>query len=158
MKFIQNYVILVVGCIFFSAFVQTALPDSPLKKTLRFILGLVLGIIIITPFAQFGAGELGISVPATPSAPPLSEEKQQQMETLMQQQAQSLYRQTLEDSIIRTIQEQNGEQPQVSVDCNENGEIRSVSIVSQDRTLPTLISQKFDIPIQKIHLQSQTTE
>ncbi len=76
----------------------------------------------------------------------------------MQQQAQSLYRQTLEDSIIRTIQEQNGEQPQVSVDCNENGEIRSVSIVSQDRTLPTLISQKFDIPIQKIHLQSQTTE
>ncbi len=158
MAFIQNYVILVVGCIFLSAFVQTALPDSPLKKTLRFTLGLILGVIIITPFAQFGTGELGISVPAAPTAPPLNEETRQKMESLVQKQAQSLYRQTLKDSIARAIQEQNGEQPQVDVDCNENGEIRSVTIVSQDRTLPTLISQKFDIPLQKIHLQGQTTE
>lgn len=159
MTFIRNYIILVVGCIFLSTFVQTALPDSTLKKTLRFVLGLILGVIIITPFARFGGDTVQFSWNASPTAPPLSAQQQQQMETLMQQQTHTLFRQTLEQTILRTIVEHGGaETTGVLVDCNVNGEIHSITIVSQDRTLPTLISQTFDIPLQKIHLRAETPE
>lgn len=159
MTFIKNYVILVVGCIFLSTLVQTALPDSHLKKTLRFVLGLILGVIIITPFAQFGGQTNGISLPAAPTAPPLSEQQQEQMETLMEQQTHTLFQQTLEQTILRTIVEHGGsETTEVHVDCDTSGEVYSITIVSQDRTLPTLISQNFDIPLQKIHLSAEGTE
>ncbi len=159
MTFIRNYVILVVGCIFLSTFVQTALPDSPLKKTLRFALGLILGVIIITPFARFGGSTEPFSFAAVPTAPPLSAQQQQQMESLVQQQTKTLFQQTLEQTILRTIVEHGGaETTDVHADCGNDGTIYSITIVSHDRTLPTLISQTFDIPLQKIHLRAQITE
>ncbi len=159
MTYIRNYVVLMVGCIFLSTLVQTALPDSPLKKTLRFVLGLILGVIIITPFARFGGSTEPFSFAAVPTAPPLSTQQKQQMESLVQQQTQTLFQQTLEQTILRTIVEHGGaETTGIHVDCSNDGTIHSITVVSHDRTLPTLISQTFDIPLQKIHLRAEVTE
>lgn len=159
MAFLKHYVILVVGCIFLSTLVQTALPDSSLKKTLRFTLGLIAAVIILTPFS----GNINIEGAALPSvlptAPPLSDEQKQKMENLNKQQSQTLFQQTLEQTIRRTIAEHGGAaDTAVQVDCDSDGTIHAVTVFSQDRTLPTLIAQTFDIPLQKIHLQAANEE
>lgn len=154
MTFLRRYVILIVGCIFLSTLVQTALPNSSLKKTLRFVLGLILAVIILTPFG--GNFNLGNSVfpSVLPTAPPLSDEQKQKMEDVNARQTQTLFRQTMEQSIGRVIAEHGGEVQTVEVDCDPNGNINAVTVVSQDTAIPSLIAQNFDIPLSKIQLRA----
>lgn len=154
MTFLRHYVILIVGCIFLSTLVQTALPNSSLKKTLRFVLGLILAVIILTPFASgFRIGE-SVFPTVLPTASPLSEAQRQKMETVNEQLVQTLFRQTLEQSIERVIAEHGNEAQTVEVDCDPNGNINAVTVVSQDTAIPSLIARNFDIPLSKIQLRA----
>ena len=151
MEFIKNYIAILTGFLFLASIVQTFLPDGTMKQSLRMLLGIILSVLLITPFA--GAKFENVDIFPSNDEYTIYSERVQSMETLKQQQAQTLFR----DSMAQMVQEilnQNGisEEVQVEVVTEENGNLQQIIIHKSVPALKEKIAARLGISAGQIQM------
>lgn len=128
MEFIKSYMMTLCGCALISTLVISAFPAGNMKNALKFTVGLVMAMIIISPLT---GGTLPLlEFPAFEKAEAAVDYQSiEKMEELQRDQVLLSYSNKLTQS-IREIIEENGGDPNVSitVETMDSGEIEKIEI------------------------------
>lgn len=151
MEFIKNYVALCTGFIFIASITQTLVPDGTMKNTVRMILGILLSILLITPFV--GTKFENVDIFSSKDEYTIYSNRINEMEILKKQQTNNLFTSSIAD-IVKDYLKSNGidENTAVEVVATDENKLQRIIIHKNVPTLKAKIAQNFGINEEQIQM------
>lgn len=141
MEWLKGYTTTLIVCVLISAVAMAAIPSSPVKKTLRFLLGLITIVLLITPVTKLVVPDAKISFSFEEYA--VDEELAAQMEDLAAQQTRSIFAAEIEEE-IKNIYQSAGKEGDAHVSVSD-GAITEIQLNPYDPDVARTVATRLGI-------------